>query len=97
MTMFENVSIGDKLWSFVDGWVVVIEIKNPESTPYPLRVGCVNYCDINNKFTISTTAWFNLNGYANARDENPTLFWDEIKYEIPTQPKKPEKPEIFIP
>ena len=72
--MFKDAKIGDKVWDFAYGWGVIDYIKHTYNCP--IRV------DFLNGVTISYT----LDGKPNANSENPTLFWDEVKFEIPSKP-----------
>jgi len=77
-TTFENAKVGDKVWDFYYGWGKVT------------RIGVSEFGD-----TMAVLLWveFNFNkrkAYKpNGADVNAnyrTLFWDEIKFEIPAQP-----------
>jgi hypothetical protein len=73
--MFRNAKLGDRVWCFRLGWGEVIKIIHNDT--YPLQVRSENgklatYTDDGRIFI----------------DESATLFWDEIKYEIPTKPKR---------
>jgi len=70
--MFEDAKIGDDVWSVEDEWGTVVSIADSD---YPLVVefGC----------EIIT---FMLDGRRWESSKNPTLFWDEIKFEIPKKP-----------
>jgi hypothetical protein len=80
-TTFENARVGDKVWDYLHGWGEISEVS-PKcilfNTPYPLAVtfeDCVLY--------------YTLSGYqCNIMEPPRTLFWDEIKYEIPKAPER---------
>lgn len=78
--MFRNAKIGDRVWSIRNCWGKIVEINS--NYEYPLRVDFDN-CDLTNTFT--------MDGKEYVDDINPTLFWDEIKYEIPEKPFDLEK------
>jgi hypothetical protein len=78
MTMkFENAKVGDKVWDFIYKWGTVSYIEDDM-----LFI----------KFSYMTSATFSKNGINQAHPKGSasaniqTLFWDEIKFEIPTQP-----------
>jgi len=73
MSNFKNVKIGDKVWDFIYGYGKVIDIEN--DSLYPIVVKFKNFIGL-----------FNKNGIK-INFENQTLFWDEIKFEIPKRPK----------
>lgn len=73
--MFRNAKVGDKVWSMRNCWGTIVEI-NP-NYGCPLRVE-FNNCDFTNSFTMDGKEYVN--------DINPTLFWNEIKYETPKKP-----------
>lgn len=72
MSTFKDAKMGDKVWDFRYGWGYVFSIN--EYT-YPLNVS----------FGMHHAAYL-VDGYSSRFDKNPSLFWDEIKFEIPTTP-----------
>ncbi len=73
--MFSNAKVGDRVWDFTLGKGTIIKIDR--NITNPIRV----------KFDRSGYIFrFKFNGKLNENDINPTLFWDEIKYEIPKKP-----------
>ena len=70
--MFKNAKIGDKLYSIEEGWGVLEDIIDSD---YPL---IVQFKFQRISFTIDGKRW--------RLSKNPTLFWDEIKFEIPKKP-----------
>lgn len=81
-TTFENAKVGDKVWSYHNGWGVIYSITSP---PYPIIVD----------FSDAKLYSFTLDG-VEITGERQTLFWDEVKFEIPTRPKKRVKKEGWI-
>ena len=73
-TTFETASIGDQVWSVSIGWGSITNIHHDED--YPI---CV-------KFDSGEYGSFTKEGRLYLDDLNPTLFWDEIKFEVPTKP-----------
>lgn len=69
-TTFENVKVGDRVWDFIYGWGTITEDQY-----YTIRV----------EFDSPKTMTYRLNGKA-CIDHPQRLFWDEIKFEIPTKP-----------
>lgn len=86
--MFAGAVAGDRVYSVVDGWGTVAEL---------LKVACFG-ADIDGKpvfgpglevdFDRGFSDVFSLEGKAHCLDINPTLFWDEVKIEIPKRPAK---------
>ena len=72
--MFEDVKIGDKVWSFTQGWGEVIEDVT-EGVKYPI---IVEFEDGINRFT--------ADGKLYVRDKYQTLFWNEVIFDIPNKP-----------
>ena len=72
--MFKNAKVGDRAYSAVKGWGTIVAINL--DSDYPIRF----VADIDDLRT------FTLEGKTCDTDVNPTLFWDEIKYEIPKKP-----------
>ena len=75
--MFRRAKVGDKVWSLTRGWGTIIIVEDHgQSSDYPIHVrfdkGCTNCYTVCGKFY--------------THDINPTLFWDEIKLEIPKKP-----------
>lgn len=73
--MFRNAKVGDRVWSIRHCWGTIVEI-NP-NYGCPLRVE-FDKCDGLTSFT--------MDGKEYVDDINPTLFWDEIKFNIPERP-----------
>lgn len=74
-----EVKVGDKLWDFEKDWVIVTFIANPKNNLYPIHV---KVADTINTYTESGKPF---------STSNRTLFWDEIKFDIPPPPKKKVK------
>ena len=75
--MFRNAKVRDRAYDILRGWGTIVEIN--EDREYPI----VFIADVDSFCT------FTFDGKRDVNDKNPSLFWDEIKYEIP------EKPTIF--
>ena len=74
--MFENVRIGDKVWCYLYGWGRVVGIGN--DSDYPIEVEFIDkykHIDI-----------YTYEGKIAKMHDRPTLFWDEVKIEIPKRP-----------
>lgn len=71
--MFKDAKVGDKVWSIRHGWMKILDIQPCER--YPIKVGF--------DAPVST---FTFEGKVMAEDLNSSLFWDEIKFEIPPKP-----------
>ena len=73
--MFEKAKVGNKVWSFNYGWGNIIEIDPNAEYPLYVEFNFENYHDS-----------FTYKGFRNKNDKNPSLFWNEIKFEIPEKP-----------
>ena len=71
---FSNVKVGDKVWSFSNGWGVVE--RTGESSIYTLRV----------RYNEVYTVLYTEDGKMYNSDMYPTLFWDEVVFEVPIKP-----------
>ena len=72
---FTDAKVGDRVWSLTEGWGTIIE-RLLFRTEYPLTV------EFENGELKTYTLW----GLLQIDDLNPTLFWDEVKFEIPVKP-----------
>lgn len=72
--MFKEARVGNRVWSSVHDWGTINSIKYLEK--YPIYV----------KFDNGQCCSFTLNGKKLEEDVFPSLFWDEIKFEIPEKP-----------
>jgi len=70
--MFNDIKLGDDVWSIEEGWGTVEAITGGD---YPL-IAQFKYLRIS----------FTLEGKRFMSSTNPTLFWDEIKFEVPKKP-----------
>lgn len=75
--MFRNAKVRDRAYDILRGWGTIVEIN--EDREYPI----VFVADVDSFCT------FTFDGKRDVNDKNPSLFWDEIKYEIP------EKSTVF--
>ena len=76
--MFRNAKVGDRVWSFTHHWGTIIETDGSldKTIDYPLLV----------KFDNDIVSRYTIDGKYNKDDTYPTLFWDEIKFEVPEIP-----------
>lgn len=72
--MFKDAKVGDRVWSQTQGWGKIVEFKT--SGAYPIIV------IFDNEINISYT----LEGKISLHDLHPSLFWGEIKFDIPPKP-----------
>ena len=72
---FSDAKVGDRVWSLTEGWGVVIE-RRGQRFHYPLNV----------KFEGGSCRLYTLRGRLHIEDHSPSLFWDEVKFEIPEKP-----------
>jgi len=73
--MFKNAKVGDRVWSFGVGWGTIDCIFKEDTHPI--------------KVTFDDCAYvhrFMEDGRVSAYALSPTLFWDEIEFEIPRKP-----------
>jgi hypothetical protein len=71
---FENAQAGDRVWSIRRGWGVITHVSTN-------RI-CVKFENLDWDYI------FTACGKDSAKDLNPTLFWDEVKFDIPQKPIK---------
>lgn len=76
--MFRDAKVGDKVWAVRKGWGEIYSIV-PESS-WPIKV---SFAEVGEE---DQTESFTYEGMEEAEDINPTLFWDEIKFEVPEKP-----------
>lgn len=73
---FAEAKVGDRVWSFDKDWGTVTNFKVDEDD------GCIEV-----KFDYNEIiAIYLLDGRFQPYDKNPSLYWDEIKFEIPKKP-----------
>ena len=70
--MFKDAKVGDELYSIEDGWGILEAIAD---MGYPLNVQFKHH-----------RVSFTIDGRRFTSSKNPTLFWDEIEFEIPKKP-----------
>ena len=83
--MFSKAKVGDKVWSFRWGFGIIEYVTYGD---FPIGV------QFDNDKT-KNTATYTTNGKYR-RDEAQDLFWDEVKFEIPKQPKRKVKKYIAL-
>lgn len=74
---FMKAVVGDSVWSLTQGHGKIISITS-EPFPYTIEV----------KFGHTCYGQYTLYGCRSAHDINPTLFWEEIEFKIPSPPKE---------
>ena len=72
---FHNAKVGDRVWDYLYGWGTIK--KTNFDIDYPILVKYDNE-DNHESFTYE--------GFKNLIYKNPTLFWNEIKFETPEKP-----------
>jgi hypothetical protein len=72
--MFEDAKVGDRVWSMQSGWGEVVE--NIPLADYGVSV----------KFDNNAYGSYSVCGRFQKSDLMPTLFWNEVKFEIPKKP-----------
>lgn len=72
--MFRNAKVGDRAWFFEYGWGTITHVFKDSEYPINFESDTKRICN------------FTIDGKRAVNDINPTLFWDEIKFEIPEKP-----------
>jgi len=89
MSYFKGIKVGDRVWDFKYGWGEVINIKNA----YDLDFQNFNRSDLKVlevKFInpyYQNSFYYTFDGVSFYDNANQTLFWDEVKIEIPSKPE----------
>lgn len=81
--MFEGARVGDKVWHITRGKGKITNIIFSER--WPIEVKFKNGISI-----------YTFEGKDLEKDINPSLFWDEIEFDIPTKPKRKVKRYINL-
>ena len=72
--MFKNAKVGDRVWFFEYGWGTIVNMFYGNEYPIVFKSDTNRFCN------------FMIDGKRVVNDINPSLFWDEIKFEIPEKP-----------
>lgn len=74
MSYFDGIKVGDKVWSFEFGWGEVVNVED--------------YIEVLFESSPESIGYYDFDGVVvdNEGHRNQTLFWDEIKFEIPEKP-----------
>jgi hypothetical protein len=88
MPDFSKAKIGDRVWSFRNGWGEIKEISLA-NTDFPIGVKFKEAID---KYEI----YFCKDGRYYVDDVYPELHWDEVKFVEPPAPKQVDPKEIII-
>ena len=72
--MFSNAKVGERVWCFMCGWGTIKEFNS--SNDYPIDI----------EFIDGLLDSFTVKGFRHKDDLFPSLFWDEINFEIPKKP-----------
>lgn len=75
--MFKDAKVGDKVWSLLFGWGKVVRFGDYPYVKYPVEV----------EHDTGTNQWYSTAGQRRD-DQNPTLFWNEVKIVPPPKPAK---------
>jgi hypothetical protein len=81
---FSGAKPGDRVWGFVSGWGTIKEVNFNET--FSILV----YFDNGHE------RFYNIDGRSLNSDINPTLFWDEITFQIPEPPKRTVKVKRWV-
>jgi len=80
---FSKAKVGDRVWHFSFGWG---EVKNISK-----EMGVLVSFDSE---PFENCTWFLFDGRFTCNDVLPSLFWNEIQFEIPPMPKRKVKKTI---
>lgn len=72
--MFRDAKVGDRAWSFEYGWGTITHVFYGKEYPIIFKSDTNRICN------------FRFDGKKDINDINPSLFWNEIKFEIPEKP-----------
>ena len=75
--MFSNAKVGDKVWDIRIGWGTIIDNHSKGNKDYPI---CVQF------EATGANEYYTACGKYYSEDINPSLFWDEIKFDVPKKP-----------
>ena len=76
--IFQDAKVGDRAWFFEYGWGTITHIFYEKEYPIIFKSDTNRICN------------FRFDGKRTIDDISPSLFWDEIKFEIPEKPFKLE-------
>lgn len=80
MAKFDNVKVGDRVWSLIYGWGVVTCIESlPCLLSYPIKV----------TFDNGVVSRYTKSGYHSTHQLYPELFWNEVKLPKEEEDKPP--------
>lgn len=71
--MLELAKKGDRVWSISYGWGTILDIEHRNEKPVLVKFNCGKYKE------------YTLDGKEEIYSINPTIFWNEIKIEIPNK------------
>lgn len=80
--MFRDAKVGDRVWGVRHGWGEVSTVDS--SSEWPIEVMFEAQDDYGEPHQDAYT----FSGRLYQEDCNPTLFWDEIKFEVPEKPAR---------
>lgn len=69
--MFRNAKVGDRAYDILRGWGTIVAIKQDSEYPICFKADIDSFCT------------FTFDG--KRADISPSLFWDEIKFEVPVK------------
>ena len=75
--MFSNAKVGDRVWGFTKGWATIINTEyGGDGCIYPILV----------RYSNGDNECYTRCGKLYEDDIYQSLFWDEIKFDIPKKP-----------
>lgn len=80
-TTFENAEVNDRVWDIRYGYGVVVKALEPKNSHLFYRI-FVKFPSLQEYET------YTVDGFSRAGNAIRSLFWDELKFEVPTRPKK---------
>jgi len=98
MAYFDGIKVGDKVWHFEYGWGTVVELLKASDLDGKNFNPLNDFDLIEIKFdnVYFGCGYFDLNGVAFYSNGNQTLFWGEVKFEIPKKPKIELRKEEYL-
>lgn len=72
--MFRNAKVGDRAYDILRGWGTIVAIKQDSEYPICFKADIDSFCT------------FTFDEKRADIDISPSLFWGEIKYEVPKRP-----------
>lgn len=86
MNDFSSARVGDKVWDFIEGWGQVYDVLRENK--FPIRVSFIHGNE-------KATEYYTYEGVQTDYNVR-SLFWDELKYEMPERPLRLERKSAWV-